>query len=729
MKVMFKLLVTFCLMLLFPSFLSASILGTLTAMDVRIRSEANDSSNILDVVNTGDTLVLTSTTKHTGNGCNDGWYQLNYNDSTAYICSTWVSISSGIPGYNTSGWTSRVYGSSVYAWSDTNKTTSLDKLLIGTNLTLLETYSSNSKCSNEWYKVRYYNNKIAYVCGTSILTKSGITLENEDLYASFQSLGFPESYWPYLAYLKNKYPNWNFIPVITNLNWNNVINGEAGKNYIQSTNDAYRTSSTVAEPGGWYYAKSGVIAFYMDPRNFLNEKFIFMFEKLDFNSSDEAVYPNVLGELFGSSYLNSSEYINYFINAGRDFLVNPVHLGSRVVQEGGSNQNYSAVSGTSGLYYNGTLLNGYYNFFNVGAFTDSITSSPVTRGLAYAAGIVGCSTPPCTSNGRPWNTPEKAIRGGAQFLSGGYISQGQYTMYFQKFNTSPTASAAPYTHQYMTNVQAPASEALNTFHSYNDLNIIGNAYTFAIPIYNSIPIATSLPSIGNTNNNLSNITIGGNQIVGFDSDVINYTYYVPLETNSIDLNATAENTLSIVDGIGNIELSANTNNISITVVSEDGEVKTYYIEVLKVNDITNMSEIIQNICAKVNNDYISNIRINTQISSIINNILSTSPSSIITVKDSSGNTVQTTNKFKTGQSLTINSTSNEIKTFKVAVIGDVNGDGDITIFDLLKIQKHLLGASVMSNEYRTAADTNNDDIVTILDLLRVQKHLLKEINL
>ncbi len=725
MKHKFKLLFVL-IIFLFPVVLKAGSIGIVIGNDVRIRSipSTESSDTVITTVNSGYILSVNTLNKYTGTGCADGWYQITYNGSIAYVCSTLVQISTSSTGYNTSGWTARVDEFGVNAWQDVNKSVKLSSLLLGTNLTVLETLPTNSNCPDEWYRVNFHNNQTGYVCSTYVTKKEDITLVDETYNATLQSLGFPETYWPYLAHLHSLHPNWTFIPVDTDLDWDDVINGEAGKNYIQNTNNAYRISDEIAEPSNWYYANNGTIAYYMDPRNFLFEKFIFMFEKLDYNESDAAIYPNVLRELFGSSYLAADQYINYFVNAGNTYNVNPVHLGSRVVQEGGSNSSYSAVSGVSNLYYNGFLLNGYYNYYNIGAHKDDYTTSPVTRGLAYAAGRLGN-----TSYGVPWNTREKAIMGGADFISSGYISKGQYSMYFQKFNTSPTATASVYTHQYMTNVQAPASEAFNTYDSYSDINLINNSYTFAIPIYDEMPNYISLPSIGSTNNNLSNISINGNELVDFDSDVLSYTYFVTNDTSSIELTATAENSASTLNGLGNIQLTDNSTSISITVTSESGEEKTYYIEVIKVEDLTTISELLNEINVNVTGSNITGIKVNTKVSEIISSINTKSPSAIVTIKNSSGTILANTAKLFTGSSITIKSVTNEIKTFTISVTGDVSGDGAITILDLLKIQKHLVGSNKLSGVYLNAADTNKDSSVTILDLLRVQKHLVGEINL
>ena len=62
--------------------------------------------------------------------------------------------------------------------------------------------------------------------------------------------------------------------------------------------------------------------------------------------------------------------------------------------------------------------------------------------------------------------------------------------------------------------------------------------------------------------------------------------------------------------------------------------------------------------------------------------------------------------------------------FSVILCGDVDGDGQISLLDLLKVQKHLLGTSTLSNAYYSAGDVDGNGSITLLDLLKVQKHLL-----
>ncbi len=712
-----------------PLKISADTIGIITGNEVRIRSLPDTTvNNIVAELDYPATVSLIDTTKYPstgGNGCENGWYKINYNSSIAYVCSSYISFSMGLPEYNTSNWVARIKNSGTRAQKGPSYSTDeIETIVVNSNVIILDSFLSHDSCTSLWYKVKYSsNNKLGYVCGTDLTFRTDVTLDDDAYETTLQTLGFPESYWPYLSYLHSLHPDWVFIASITNLNWNDVIRGEKDKNLIQSTDDNYRVDNIPKEGSSWFTSKDSVNAFYIDPRNFLQEKYVFMFEKLNYDASFSSVYPGAVKAVFGSSYLSADEYVNYFVNAGLTYGVSPVHLAARSSQEGCRNENYDSISGNSTLKYRGNSLVGYYNYFNIGAHKDTYTTSPVARGLAYAAGLIDG-----TSNGRPWNTRNKAIMGGASFLSNNYISKGQFTLYYQKFNTSPY-STGRYTHQYMTNVQAPSSESSNTYKSYTNVGVLNNVFMFEIPVYKNMPDYTSLPSGGSGNNYLSKITIDGKELNGFDKDVVEYSQSIPNDKTSITINATAENSLSIILGTGEIQLTSDTTNVDITVVAENGDIKTYKIEIVKVVDNNSLSQIMSSISYKSDNDYIYGISKNNTALTIINNILKISPSSTVTITSFNGDFIPNNTKLATGQMITIETTNNETQAYDIVVTGDVNGDGQVTILDLLKIQKHLLKAATLSDSYLKAGDTNFDKSVTILDLLRIQKSILGKLNL
>ena len=62
--------------------------------------------------------------------------------------------------------------------------------------------------------------------------------------------------------------------------------------------------------------------------------------------------------------------------------------------------------------------------------------------------------------------------------------------------------------------------------------------------------------------------------------------------------------------------------------------------------------------------------------------------------------------------------------YTIIVTGDTNGDGNITISDMLAIKAHVLGKTELSGAYAVAADTNGDGAITITDFLQLKAQLL-----
>lgn len=56
-------------------------------------------------------------------------------------------------------------------------------------------------------------------------------------------------------------------------------------------------------------------------------------------------------------------------------------------------------------------------------------------------------------------------------------------------------------------------------------------------------------------------------------------------------------------------------------------------------------------------------------------------------------------------------------------IGDINGDGVISIADATELQKHLVGLVTLSDEQLAVADTNGDGSVSVADATQIQKYI------
>ena len=321
-----------------------------------------------------------------------------------------------------------------------------------------------------------------------------------------QLAAFPDSYKEAIKALRASYPNWNFVAVNTGLDWNTAVANESvvGRNLIQSNYpkgvaslaplcylstaegayDSTKKKYTVFDGYNWYSAAPEVIAYYMDPRNFLNDTDIFQFEALAYDESQSStVVESILKDTFMSGDYSvidpatgqavTGSYVQAFMEAGKASGANPYFLAARCKQEVGAKGSI-ATSGT----YEG--YEGIYNYYNIGA---SDGSNAVVKGLLWAKG----GQAGATTYNRPWTTPYKSIIGGASYIAQNYIAKGQNTLYFQKFNVHPIDAKQTYSHQYMTNVQAPWAEGRTTRAAYNALGILSDTMVFYIPVYNNMP--------------------------------------------------------------------------------------------------------------------------------------------------------------------------------------------------------------------------------------------------
>ncbi len=60
------------------------------------------------------------------------------------------------------------------------------------------------------------------------------------------------------------------------------------------------------------------------------------------------------------------------------------------------------------------------------------------------------------------------------------------------------------------------------------------------------------------------------------------------------------------------------------------------------------------------------------------------------------------------------------------VTGDVNGDGTVSVTDMLSVKAHLLKKSTLSGVYAVAADTNGDGTISITDFIQIKAQILKK---
>ena len=97
---------------------------------------------------------------------------------------------------------------------------------------------------------------------------------------------FPEEYKSVLEQIKALHPNWTFEAYYTGLSWDNLILNETathGRNRVIKSADASWRCSCGNVASGYACASKGIVKYYLDPRNFLNEVNIFQFLEISYN--------------------------------------------------------------------------------------------------------------------------------------------------------------------------------------------------------------------------------------------------------------------------------------------------------------------------------------------------------------------------------------------------------------------------------------------------------------
>lgn len=580
-----------------------------------------------------------------------------------------------------------------------------------------------------WYAIDY-NGGTGYVSGQYIRLINAPE-DDKEFEAYLKEQGFPESYWDGLKLLHAMYPEWVFRADHNGFDWDYAVDQESkiGNSLVQSTSKsswkstdpkAYNWDTGVwatYDSGGWVAASREIVAYYMDPRNFLSQNSIFQFLLQSF----DAKVQNVAGveRLVDGTFLDATVtdtdgkkiyYPQVIFDAGKKAGVNPYVLAAMIVQEQGTKGESHSVSGKHPQYP------GYFNFYNIGAYATA-TNTAITNGLIYAKG--GASGQG-TSNGRPWNSRVRAITGGAQFYADGYVSAGQDTMYLKRFNAQ---GDNPFTHRYMTSVWGASSEGLSLARGYSE-ELRQSPLVFSIPVYENMPDTPCAQPTGDgsPDNRLSSLKVGSYSLTpAFNNDTSSYSVTVPYSVSSVTITATPKNGEAKVSGAGNVSLKVGSNTVKLTVTAENGSQRTFTLTIARQANTGGFSVNPKYDVGGTN--YVSGITVGTKVSDFVKNL--NIVGGYAQVKNASGANKQNSAVVATGDTVSIYyDNGTQYAKWTVLIYGDVNGDGIISNSDRIMIRNHVLNLNKLSGIYFDAADVNKDKQVSNTDGVLVRNHNL-----
>ncbi len=599
------------------------------------------------------------------------------------------------------------------------------------SVTILETVDSQGDTVNpKWCKIEFIYSEKKY---TGYVSAEYVAVKNQTQSNSGLTDVVPEIYKDYIQSLANAHPNWSFVFYDTGLEWSSLFKDDAqgyiGRSLIEKSFPiSYRSTEPGAyvwntdkfialDAGSWYQANDETIAYYMDPRNFLNDSNVFMFESLKYDEKAHTLAG--VESILKGSFMDSKTIINAdgdavtyaqaYIDAAKSSGVSPYHLAARTLQEVGSSGTSGSVSGNYGSYQ------GYYNYYNIGANSGS---DPVSSGLSYA-------------KNQGWDSPYKAIVGGAKWIGTGYIDKNQDTLYYQKFNVVNKV----WTHQYMTNIMAPTQETRTIYKLYKNLDIVDLSYVFVIPYYRNMPSkACELPksSNGSPNNWLSSLTVEGYDFKFDGNKTSGYSITVPESVTSVNVSATAVSSKATITGTGKVNLNSGHNDVKITVKAENGNTKTYTIDIVRnvTNEVPLTSISLDKSELSMFNGETKQLAVKYNPSNTTDNkaVTWTSSDTSVAKVDDKGNVVA----IGKGTATITAKVGNFTATCKVTVsnniiLGDIDADGAVTISDALMIFKYKSGEITLSDTALKAADTDKNGTVELADALRIFKYKSGEI--
>ncbi len=557
-----------------------------------------------------------------------------------------------------------ITGNGVRVRSQTNTSSSSvikGSLPVDTVVTILSKVTGTEVESGHgkiWYKIAD-GSLTGYVYGYYLkeVTDPEVVPVSELTYKE-QLAAFPSGYQAAIKNLHSVYPNWVFVADPIDGKFNDYVIAEAAypNKCVSLSSDSvswysmekkwydWTTGKYAQNPSGWTGASREVIAYYMDPRNFLNSQDVYMFMQLSFDSSLQN--KDNLKKMIKGTFLDvdHSKEKNYFdakgtytsyadviMEAARRSGVSPYALAATILQEQGINGTSSLISGK----YKG--YEGYYNFFNYNAAGTSV----IVNGLKYA-------------KQKGWNSRSASIFGGAEQLGSSYVGNGQDTYYYKDFDVKMKRGSFFQYAQAVYDAKSSSAKLRSLYMADKSLALV-----LKIPVFKSMPSSTSLPAETDKCNNYYFLSLSASGLSpAFDMYQYQYT-----------LNVTKNTTLqyklpsgATYTGKASYDLVKGSNKINLSVKSQTGYKNTYTVTV------------------------------------------TASKSCKLTVTAAG-------------------STSKPPETTKLS-IGDVTGDGAITVVDLAAVKLHLLGKKKLTGDPMKRADINQDGKITVVDLAAVKLHLL-----
>lgn len=206
-------------------------------------------------------------------------------------------------------------------------------------------------------------------------------------------------------------------------------------------------------------APRSIVEVYSNPVKLQTAEKKYQFLRIDTNRQLQSV-EQVNAALVGMGIFEGKAQA--FLNVAKEFNIDPIYLISHAMWETGRGKS-TLAKGVIVKEYNGQPVQEtvVYNFFGIGAIDDNAIGAGAATAYYYG-----------------WTTPEKAIRGGAEWINKNYIRRSgfpQPSVYFMRWDTKS------FWHEYATDVNW--ANGIAGFMKQFSTLYKGQKLTFEIPVY------------------------------------------------------------------------------------------------------------------------------------------------------------------------------------------------------------------------------------------------------
>lgn len=534
----------------------------------------------------------------------------------------------------------------------------------------------------------------------------------------------------------------------------------------QVNGDVAYVEITLYGGSSWRCASEAAISYYIDPRNWINDEYIFQFENLSYNGKIHTIegvqkiianmgymQTNTYRKTDGSIGTLEKSYAQIIMEAAKEAEISPYHLAARLKQEQGTG---SKPGSTATGEYPGFV--GYYNFMNIKASGEK-DDEVIRKGLQHA-------------KDKGWTNPEISIKEGAKVLAKDYINEGADTIYLQKFDVDCLGDNTLFTNQYMQNVSVCLTEGRTARNTYKELGFIENAIEFRIPVYKNMP---SIPCREPVSKSIvtQNVKIEGNSVrvrsttsTASDENIVvelnrGYTLLrIEKANTAIDgiywdkvvlpdgrKGYVSSGYLTQIDDITNcnenvvtttgvyLRNGPGTDETAITLLNagqkltriekNQYDLNGYIWDRVKLPD-GRQGYIAQNYIKlqEANNKFkLENDKLICEPETTVETIKEKNNGKQVTVKNAKGETVSSGN-IGTGYTVTIDN-----QKYTVVKMGDINGDGLVKTIDYMKIKNHIMKTDILSGYSLQAADVSKDGNISTIDYMMIKNKIMSITNI